>query len=203
MSLIIHKFFNAPVTSCCYILSDKDVSGSCIVIDPGNEDISEITGYIKKNDITPEYIILTHEHFDHCLGVNNLRGQYPDLKLVCSEICSQNIQNEKRNCSVFYDNTRAYVINPADIIVEEIGMEMTWNSHNIRIIRTPGHTPASISIKVENNIFTGDAWIKGLKTVTKLPGGNKQQQIETEALLHSFNGYTCWPGHGDKFEIGN
>ena len=55
----------------CYIIEDE-VSSKCAVIDPGGayERISEALEGKK-----PEYIILTHGHFDHVLAAARLQSE--------------------------------------------------------------------------------------------------------------------------------
>lgn len=181
--LRVEKIINRPVTSCCYLCFDKDVSDSCLIIDPASEDLNPIDSEIEEYNLLPEYIILTHEHFDHCLSVNEIRKRYPHVKLICSRECNEAIQNEKKNCSVFWNNQKGFTIASADIIVEDVGGKFNWDKYQLKFIPSPGHTRGSISIMCGHHIFTGDAYIPGLRTVTKLPGGNLQQAIQSEKLI--------------------
>ena len=68
-------------------------------------------------------------------------------------------------------------------------------------IESPGHTLNGISISIEDVLFTGDTMIHNLKTVTKLPGGDKNQLRKT--LTHLFSQFSprvqVLPGHGEAF----
>lgn len=196
--LKIEKIVNNPVSSCCYIVYDSAIFQECIVIDPASEDITQLLTFISDNNLQPKYIILTHEHFDHCLSVNALREIFHHIKLICSMECNDAIGSEKKNCSVFWDNEKAFTISEADIITDTLDNKLDWNNHIINFIPTPGHTRGSISIMIDRFLFTGDALIPGLKTVTKLPGGDKAQAKESEnkinGLIRDFNLEIC-PGH--------
>ena len=122
------------------------------------------------------------------------------MKVVCSLECNEAIQNPRLNCSVFMNDRKSIYLKPADIVFEGIKV-LKWNGHVIKCIPTPGHTSDSISFIIDNNIFTGDALLRDLPTVTKLPSGNKEQQKETEKYLLSFIGLKAWPGHGEAFII--
>ena len=118
----VHSFVNSPVISNCYVLFDQTASNECIIVDPGSKDEKELLDYLWKEKLEPKYIILTHEHFDHCWGVNQLVEKY-NLPIVCSELCADAIKYEKRNCSVFYDNTEAFSINQGTISIESLDNE--------------------------------------------------------------------------------
>lgn len=197
--LCVERVVNEPISSCCYVIYDSEINSRCIIIDPGSENNDNLYEVIDSRYLLPEYIVLTHEHFDHCWGVNDLRNRFPKAKLICSIECSEAIQKEKRNCSVFYDNTKAFVVKPADIITQDIGEALVWNKHTIRFVPTPGHSFSSISIMIDNNIFTGDALIPGVKTVVKLPTGSAILQKETEKFFQTLKNYHFYPGHGEPF----
>lgn len=68
--LTVQTLINFPVASNCYLLLDRDEGNECIIVDPGSRTETELIDYLEGNGIIPKYIILTHEHFDHCWGVN-------------------------------------------------------------------------------------------------------------------------------------
>ena len=157
------------------------------MIDPGSEDVSIIESFIECKKV--DFIFLTHEHYDHIWGADKLRQKY-NAKLCCSIEASNAIINKKKNLSVFY-NQVGFELNVADIIFEDADI-IDWYNVPVEIIHTPGHTEGSICIKIFNNLFTGDTIIRGVRTVTTLPGGNKEKlRNSIEKLekigLNSFN----------------
>lgn len=197
----VNTFINAPISSNCYVIHQGD-SPSCIIIDPSTEDCFEVIDYIVKNRLTPDFIFLTHEHFDHIWGVNRLKELY-DVQLICSKSCSDAIVNNKTNFSLFF-NQKGFVLAPADKTVEKLDGFLTWNNVEIEFIGTPGHSPGSICVFMENLLFTGDTLIKNTKTVTKLKGGNvdalKASLLSIEKRF--CGGQVCvYPGHGEKFVL--
>lgn len=198
--LIVHRIINQPVTSNCFLVYDKAVGNECIIVDPGTKDNKELLEYISEQDLVPAYIILTHEHFDHCWGVNDLVIRY-HVPIICSALCSENIRYEKRNCSVFYENTEAFVINTETISVESLNFVQPFGNYEIRFFMTSGHTNASISFTIGKFLFTGDALIKDMRTVTKLPTGSKTKLLDTAEMYRELQGkgYKVCAGHGEKF----
>lgn len=198
--LEVHSFINSPVTSNCYVLFDKTVSHECIIIDPGSKDEKELFDYLEEEGLVPRFIILTHEHFDHCWGVNQLVEKY-HIPIVCSELCADAIKYEKRNCSVFYDNGEAFTIKSETISVESISNTLVFQGNKLKFFNTPGHTDASISFVVDKYLFTGDSLIKDEITVTKLPTGSVEKLNETFEILAKFKGrgLKVMPGHEEEF----
>ena len=100
MALELLRIENEPVNSNCFILFDKVVGLRCVVVDPGSENCAVIDMVLEKNKLIPEYIILTHEHFDHIWGCNYLVNKY-STRIICSKQCAFAIRDAKRNHSLF------------------------------------------------------------------------------------------------------
>lgn len=198
----IQPLINTPVPSNCFVLYDKMLGDNCIIVDPGGKTVNEIIRFLERESLNPEYIILTHEHFDHCWGVNELVERY-GIPIVCSAVCAECIKYEKRNCSVFYDNKERFVITSDTISVETLNYVLPFGDTEIHFFETPGHTNASICFTIGQSLFTGDTLIKDLRTVTKLPTGSVEKLQETKKLLQNMQGkgYMVYPGHGVIFEL--
>jgi hydroxyacylglutathione hydrolase len=193
------RIVNKPVDSNSFVVYQKGESG-CIIVDPGTVDNRDLLDFIESNGLKPEFIFLTHEHFDHIWGVNQLKDAY-SCKIVCSKSCAERIIDKKKNMSVFYDQV-GFQTYTADINMESIGFSFIWNGLEFKFLETKGHTEGSICISVENNLFTGDTIIKDHKTVVKFPTGSKANLIRSLDLLHSrFHGEPTYiyPGHGESF----
>ena len=193
---------NHPIDSNCYVIYDKAFGGDCVIVDPGSEDCSRLYEFLASEELSPKYIILTHEHFDHCWGVNQLRNNYTNVKLICSSECSVAIQSRKKNYSVFYQQP-GFDVEAADIEVESNDLLLNWYKYSISFITAQGHTASGILFSIEKYLFTGDELINGIKTVTKLKTGSKDKLVETVYNLKSLQGkqLTVCPGHGDLFDL--
>jgi hydroxyacylglutathione hydrolase len=194
----IKSFINSPIPSICYVIYDQEFK-ECIIVDPGNRDIIELIQFINEQELSPLYIFLTHEHFDHIGGVNSIRELY-SCKLVSSEECSFNIIDPKRNFSLFVDQS-GFSCKPAEILIKgRVGLKL-WNNIEIIFIPTPGHSDGSICISIQNILITGDTLLNNVKTVIKLPGGSKSKLIESLRIIQDeFNDSTIiLPGHGAPF----
>lgn len=201
MGLQICQVVNSPVSSNCYIVYDNAINGRCIILDPGSVSNKLLKLKLDELDLIPDYIILTHEHFDHCWGVNALRGTYPQMQLICSALCSAAIQNRKKNMSLFYDQV-GFEIEQAEIVFDEPA-DWLWNDYKFRFYPMGGHTDASVCVVCGSNVFTGDTLIKDMKTVTKLPTGSIEKLKNSLSVIERWKGHGCvvYPGHGDNFQL--
>ncbi len=198
--LTVHQIINYPVSSNCFVLFDKAVGRDCIIVDPGGKSSDGIFSFLQDKYLIPQYIILTHEHFDHCWGCNEIVSKY-HIPIICSELCAEWIKSYKKNCSVFYDNAIAFTIESKTVSVESLGFELDFQGTTIHFRNTPGHSDASICFFIENSLFTGDTVIKDVKTVTKLRSGSKEKLKDTLSYLESLKGkgFIVYPGHGEVF----
>lgn len=143
-----------------------------------------------------EAILLTHAHLDHIYGLNRLLELNSDATVYTNEQGCGMLFDDKKNMSryhetpfVFEHPERVVIVNDGDEI--NIGEGMTATA-----IFTPGHNPSCITWIVGNNLFTGDSYIPGVKTVTNLPGSNKLQAAASERLLFQLaKDYIIFPGH--------
>lgn len=202
--ILIEKFVNHPVSSNCYLIYKKGIP-NCIVVDPGSDNPKDLLSFLNANNLKPEYIFLTHHHFDHIWGVNYLIGRFRS-KVLSSKICSEKIVDHKLNLSLFYDD-KGFVVPPADLLVENCNFCFDWEDTKIKFYNTKGHSESCISILVNNNLFTGDALLRDVKPVTKLPGGNKKSLATTyslfQLLLNDNPEIMIYPGHGEMFKLAN
>ena len=200
----IHSLINQLLSSICYIIYD-DVSKRCVIIDPGSEKSLNEIDFIEQNGLKLDYVIMTHEHVDHCWGVNALRNQYPDLKLVYSEACNKYLQKSSRLFfQMYFDNAEyEYIMKPAEIQIKESGESLDWNGHFFKFILTPGHSPGSICIAFDNNLFGGDTLMPFKPVIKRMNGGSKEKLEESiETIRRGFPLNTLvYPGHGTPHPI--
>jgi hydroxyacylglutathione hydrolase len=200
--LSIHRIVNSPVSSNCYVLYNKVVGDYCIIVDPGSKEGVVLFDFIDSERLTPKYVILTHEHFDHCWGVNDLVKRY-QIPIVCSALCSDNIKSYKKNCSVFYDPNIRFTIESETVSIESVNNQLSFSQSVIVFFNSPGHSDASICFYVDKYLFTGDTLIKDLRTVTKLKTGSEERLQESLKAFGKFIGekYVVCAGHGDCFVL--
>lgn len=194
MSLTVKTIINNPVSSNCHIIYDS-LKKKGLVIDPGSEDSRELIDFINHNNINVDYVILTHEHFDHIWSADKL-----SIPVLCSYECRENIQDNKLNLSLFF-NQVGFELNVQVQCIEDFGCKLEWNNHTIHFYKNRAHSPGGIMFIIDRYIVTGDLLIKDLKTVTKLKWAQKNDLPDAVRWLENSKGnnLTVLAGHGDSF----
>lgn len=198
MALQVKTIINNPVSSNCHIIyGDSEKHG--IVVDPGSEDCSEILSFLKDNAIVVDYVILTHEHFDHTWSTDKFSAP-----VLCAKECADTICDKKRNLSFFF-NQDGFQIEVNATCVEDYYMKMKILGFDVEFYKNKAHSPGGLLFVIDKYIVTGDMLIKDLKTVTKLQWANKEELPDCERWLREKhgNGYIVLAGHGENFELDN
>ena len=188
------------MTSNCYIVADK-ASKHCICIDPASEKSEREICYIVQNGLTLDYVILTHEHTDHTWGVNALLERFPDAKVKCSELCKAALPKEAKAYFRFYydDPNYSYNVERVDCTTEELNWQMEWDDHKVVFIPTPGHSPGSVCIVIDDIIFGGDTLMPFKPFIKKRNGGSMEQfQASVKRMMETYPAEKfVYPGHGE------
>lgn len=193
----VKRFVNNVFNSNTYLLH-QELNYDVWVIDPGSN-FNELIEWIEINGKILKGILLTHSHFDHICGINYLHDKYTDLIIYASLFTKEGLLCEKLNGSLYMETP--FVIKTKRInIIKEGDILYLWDTVKLNVLETPGHDRDCISFLVNENLFTGDALIPGIKVHTKLKYSNKKLAEESiKRILDEFSDETIiWPGHEDK-----
>jgi len=209
MELEITSLHNAPIDEVTYLVS-RDDWNDAIVIDPcGYERIAET---LKSQGKTCAYILLTHEHYDHIGAVNDLRHATGG-QIIASVSCAQAARDPHANLSAFYDAlielhgaadwsniTPRYKMVPADFTFNE-SYHFSFHDLDVCFVETPGHSPGSCCIEMENLVFTGDTLLRDVPVLTRCPHGSKKiyKEFALPYLKSIDKQKLIYPGHGRPF----
>lgn len=181
----------------CYLVYEEN-SKESIVIDPGLE-ASEVIAKVKELDLKPKYIILTHGHVDHIMGVKGIK-EYFNIPVAIHKQDKNMLENSAKNLSDAF-RVDSIEIEP-DILLEE-GNKLYFGELSMNIIHTPGHTPGGITINIENALFTGDTLFAGSIGRTDFAGGSFEDIINAikNKLLIYPDDTLVYSGHGSSTTI--
>ena len=197
VKIFVNNLFNSNT-----FLLYQDMEKGVWVIDPGSS-INVLIEWMDRNGKILKGILLTHTHFDHIYGLNDLQDIYPNVILYASFYAKEGMISERLNGS--YYNEIPFTIKRTEItIVKENDKIQLWNDVIINVLETPGHDRDCLSFYVEKNLFTGDALIPGIKVHTKLKYSNKVLAEESiKRIFNQFDNDTIiWPGHSEFCFLG-
>lgn len=157
-----------------------------------------------------EIVILTHGYYDHIGHATKLQKDYGSKIAIHQKDFDKAatgamdfpkarglFSNCIRNTTMKEMKHAKFIPFNADIVI--LGKEQILHYPQIEIIELPGHTPGSIGVVWENNLFAGDL-------VMNMPIPSKSWFAEDFYLLqHSFKKVEkrefkrVYPGHGSSF----
>ena len=172
-----------------------------LIIDLGNYPIKELLRYLRVNNKKLIGLFLTHEHSDHCYGVDALK-KVLDFTIYCSMHCERNMRKPKQNLSRYIEEFKTFGVESEVTIIKD-GQVLNFNDFEVTIIETPGHSPGGICIIMDNIIFTGDTLLNNVKSSLCFPHSNKKdfQESEKKILKYLTAKTKIYPGHGAPFNV--
>jgi len=182
-----------------YLLIDE-VSKEAVLIDC-TEKNPKIDQVLEEYGAKLKYVLLTHGHFDHVLGVNDFREKYKCEILIHydDEIILQNIDQFMSGLGF-----RKTDVQNVDGYIKD-NQALKFGDTKIKVIHIPGHSPGSVGFLVEDKIFAGDTIFYECVGRTDLFGGNfneLKKSIE-ERIFTLDDNITIYPGHGDSTTVGH
>ncbi len=177
----IHKLVVGPVDNNVFVLRCTE-TGESILIDAANEhdkllELAEL--------LNVRRVLETHGHWDHIAAIPAMREAGYSVSVTAED---------------------ADMLDSYDEILDDDTM-IEVGRLRLRTIHSPGHTPGSISFKLEGApiLFTGDTLFPGGPGATKFPGGDFPtiiKTIEDRFFRVLDDEVLVLPGHGEDTTIG-
>ena len=194
----IKVFVEGPVDANNYLIIDEK-SKEAVLIDCSSGR-QEFINSIKNSGVKLKYILLTHGHFDHILGVDKFKEVFGTDAYIAKEDIEQVELTPKFMPilagmeSVEIKSIHNYLKDGDIIKVGDI---------EIKAIATPGHTPGGMSYLIGDKLFPGDTLFHRSIGRCDFPGGSLDTIIKSikEKLFTLPDNTEVFPGHGEKTTI--
>lgn len=191
------RIVNSVFRSNTFLIEDE--SGMCFLVDCG--DIGSIVRYLQCKEFTLGAVFITHAHYDHIYGLNELFEVYPQLIVYTSLHGKEGLYSDKLNLSKYHSNTFVFQYDSVETLQEKQLIEISKNKH-LEVYETPGHDWSSLCYKIGNNVFTGDSYLPQYGVVANLPKSGKNEALKSiERIKNISIGCNIFPGHGDIVQI--
>lgn len=192
----ITAFENGPFLVNTYLVVNDDKKA--FIIDPGSE-LYPLVEKVEQEHIEPQAIVNTHGHIDHVAGVNVVKEKY-NIPFYMNELDLPFLDSINVQARMFG------VPDPGHIVIDNAlpnSGEITIADMIIEILYTPGHSRGSVSLLIEDAIFTGDVLFNFSIGRTDLPGGNYGELIRSvKGKIFTLPDETIvLPGHGPQTTV--
>lgn len=175
-----------------YLLTDADA----VYLVDAPDDNGRMLSLIREKGRL-DAVLLTHGHFDHVMGLRDVLSLFPSPTVYLASPDHYYIRDDKTGnreyIKWFGIPENEYTV-PADIPLldypEKIG--------NIKVIRTPGHTPGSVSLLLENEgvLLSGDTLFDGGEGRVDIGGDYTCLMESLKKILRLDGKVRVMPGHG-------
>lgn len=159
----IKAFYDPRTYTLTYVVWDPGTKDAVVIdpvldYDPGasktwTESVDAVSAFLKDEGLQLRYVLETHAHADHLSASQLLRKRF-DAKVAIGEP----IKVVQKTFKPIFDLGADFATDGSqfDLLLKD-GQTLTAGALRIETIATPGHTPACLSFKVDDAVFTGDA----------------------------------------------
>ncbi len=170
---MILQLFDNDSSTYTYIVADR-ASKRAVIIDPVLGQFARDVGELERHGLSLEWILDTHVHADHETGANALKAATGATTAV-GAACESSGHDR--------------------MLVD--GDAISVGEMRIEVIATPGHTPGSMTFRINDNVFTGDALLIEGCGRTDFQGGSSDELYNsiTGKLFTLPPETIVWPGH--------
>lgn len=159
----VQTFFDPATFTLSYVVYDEGTKDAVIIdpvldYDPAGAETStasaeKLVAFVRSNRLRVHYILESHAHADHVTG-----AQFLKRELEAKVVIGEGITQVQRTFQQVFDlgDTLATDGSQFDRLAKA-GEMLLAGALEIEVIPTPGHTPACVSYKISDAVFTGDA----------------------------------------------
>lgn len=202
--LNIKRFVCNAFQENCYVVNDD--TNDCVIIDCGasyDEERKAIADYIRGNGLTVSHLLCTHGHLDHNFGddfIFNEFGVKPEISRDDEQLLGNLRAQAKAFTGIDYSISSPSI---GGYIAD--GDTVTFGSHRLKVISTPGHTHGSVFFHCEEEslAFSGDTLFQLSVGRTDLQEGNHEMLMASLKKIVGILPHETMilPGHGPHTNI--
>jgi len=180
-----------------YLVACKH-SKKAALVDSGEDPNVFFASYIRQHDFTLEYLIQTHAHIDHVMGLKATKERYPDATIYLHELDVPTYVLVKQSAEKY----GLHIDLPLPPIDKYFANSITVGQLDFDVLFTPGHCPGHCVLYHKNKRFpfalVGDLIFQGSVGRSDFPNSSpvamkKSIQYAVKAIADEC---VLLPGHG-------
>jgi glyoxylase-like metal-dependent hydrolase (beta-lactamase superfamily II) len=157
----VTPFFDTATNCWTYIVSDP-ATGDAVIIDAvldyepkgavvSHDGLDRLLEFMRQRRLAVKWVLETHVHADHLAGGHWLREKTGAPLVIGARISQvQQVFAPRFGMDDLATDGRQF-----DVLVED-GASLPLGSFTIRVLHTPGHTPACVTYVIGDAAFVGD-----------------------------------------------
>lgn len=173
MSIFIRQLCDEKSKSLSYVLADT-VTRKAAIIDGLKDQLDDYQAVLHERGLELEYILETHLHEDRVSAMHELRKHTGARRVVHEQV--------GMSCS--------------EMTVRD-GDEIYVGELTLKVLHTPGHSPCSVTYRVQDRLFVGDAlWSGNIAPFVKGVSNPKTLFSSVKDIIYTFpDDYILYPAH--------
>jgi hydroxyacylglutathione hydrolase len=194
----VDTFELGPIGTNCYVVRSEHGASEAVVVDPSG-DAATIRLELAGMDASCAAILVTHSHWDHILGLADL-AEGTGAPVYGPEGESAVLERPNDYFAGMGVSLRGW--KPETLLAGGETIEVAGIS--FECLAVPGHSPAHVAFRAENELFSGDLLFAGSVGRVDLPGADWDtllasvrmlvERLPPETVVH--------PGHGPETTLG-
>jgi glyoxylase-like metal-dependent hydrolase (beta-lactamase superfamily II) len=188
----------------CYVLAPER-GGAAVVVD-APPDPGGVGDLLRRHDLTPVALLLTHAHVDHLGGAGSVTRSF-EVSAYLHPDDGWLAESPEDQLRSLFGMVPPGDYAPPDRFVDLADRErLELAGTTLTVLHTPGHTPGHCCFLLESEgvLFSGDQLFAGSVGRTDLPGGDWDTLLTSmkQKVLSLDDAIEVLPGHGPATTIG-
>jgi glyoxylase-like metal-dependent hydrolase (beta-lactamase superfamily II) len=181
-----------------YLVVD-DETLDAVIID-ANLEPQPMVDLVRARGANIKAILLTHTDVDHVAGLPVLLAAFGPVPVAVHEL-ERHVVVEGRPLRREFGPATDPVENVVNLVD---GETFRAGSLAFEVLHTPGHSPGGVTLKIGDNLFTGDALFAGSIGRSDFANSDGKALLDgiNAKLLSQPDGLTVYSGHGPATTIG-
>ena len=198
MSVRIQATADRQFRTNSYLVEDEDTKDA-VVID-ANLEPQLMVALVRKRKASVKAILLTHTDIDHVAGLAALLAEFGSIPVAVHE-AERHVVTEGKPLRREFGAATGQVENVVSLVE---GERFRAGSLDFEVLHTPGHSPGGVTLKLGDNLFTGDALFAGSIGRSDFANSNSEALLDgiNAKLLTQPDDLVVYSGHGPATTIG-